>query len=729
MEFRLLGPVGMRLDDRELNLGPARQRHLLAALLLSKGKPLPTEALMHRLWDEEPPDWGREVLYTYLSRLRATLREATNVAMLKDARGYRLTVPQLSVDVHRFTGLVAEAGEAGPTDLAVRVSLLREALSLWQGPALDGLSGRWVTRTREQLDRQRMGALLSCYDLELRRGRHREISDELSELVAQFPMTEPLVAQLMLALFRSGRQSEALRIFSDTRDLLIEHHGLEPGPELRRCQRAILTENREWLQPATVATKPQPSPDRQINADAPDDDGHDAATAAPYGSIIEIVRPAQLPPGLKDFVGREVHLRALDTQLSDMATRAVVSIVAGSGGVGKTSLAVHWARRASSHFPDGQLYVNLRGWDPVRPMESADVLRGFLAALGVSPSDVPAEPDGRIGLYRSLLVGRRLLILLDNARDVEQVRPLFPGSPGCMAIVTSRSRLAGLVAADGARSVILDVLDGAEARSLLAGSLGIERVRAEPQTVDEIAVWCAGLPLALAIVAARANSYPGVPLGELMRELRERRSRLDALSTGDTTTDVRTAFSWSYRIVGDQSARLFRRLGLHPGPDIGVAAAASLAGVPVREGRALLAELAQVGLITEDRPGRYAFHDLLRAYAMELIETADDETERRAAQHRMLDYYVHSACAAACTLDRFSAPIAVEPAEPGVTAEEPADADQALAWFAGEHRVLPAVAESAWIRGFQEHAWRLEWALAGLTSRQGHTPAGDPLGT
>jgi NB-ARC domain len=358
--------------------------------------------------------------------------------------------------------------------------------------------------------------------------------------------------------------------------------------------------------------------------------------------------PAQLPPAVPAFIGRDAELASLDALLHPKAAAAgpatvVIAALSGTAGVGKSALAVHWAHRAAAQFPDGQLYVNLRGFDPDgAAMEPSEALRGFLDALGAPATRIPESLSAQAGLYRTLLAGKRILVVLDNAKDAGQVRPLLPGSPGCLAIVTSRNQLTGLVATDSAYAMTLDLLGSGDARELLALRLGSRRVAREPDAVDEIIAGCARLPLALTIAAARAAGSPSFPLAVLATELREATRALDPLNGGDPATDVRAVFSWSYHALTTDAARLFRRLGLHPGPDIALPAAASLAAIPQDRARALLGELTRAHLLAEHAPGRYAFHDLLRAYATELARAHDSQNVRNAAAHRVLDHYLHT---------------------------------------------------------------------------------------
>jgi tetratricopeptide (TPR) repeat protein len=399
----------------------------------------------------------------------------------------------------------------------------------------------------------------------------------------------------------------------------------------------------------------------------------------------------------------------------------VISAVSGAAGVGKSTLAVHWAHRVAHRYPDGQLFINLRGYDPEAPVSAADALAGFLRALGVPGPEIPVGLDERAAMYRTLLNRRRVLVLLDNACSAEQVRPLLPGSAGCLVIVTSRDDLGPLVAAEGAHPLTVDLLTLDEARQLLAARLGAQRVSAEPEAVAEIIARCAHLPLALAIVAARAAVRPDFPLAALAAELSWTAGTLDAFDAGDAATDIRTAFSWSYQALSTGAARLFRLLGLHPGPDFSPAAAASLAAVPVRQPCPALAELARSHLLTEHLPGRYTLHDLLRAYATGLAHATDTEAEQRAALGRLLDHYVHTGTAAdQCLLPaRSPGPLALAPPAPGAVTAAPASPERAAEWANAESCNLAEALHLAGDSGFDGHALQLAWILESILTRHG----------
>ncbi len=473
-----------------------------------------------------------------------------------------------------------------------------------------------------------------------------------------------------------------------------------------------------WIRPklAKVLQVPAGQLAELLDGPAPSGAGGREPAAAPV--------PRQLPAAVAGFTGRAGELAALTRMLEDAGAGApgtvVISAIGGTAGVGKTALALYWAHQVARRFPAGQLHVNLRGFDPGgAPATPAQAIRGFLDALGVPPERIPAQPDAQAGLYRSLMADRNMLIVLDNARDEQQVRPLLPASPASLVLVTSRNQLAGL-AADGARLLTLDVLTPTEAVQLLTARLGATRAAAEPGVVTEIAELCALLPLALAVAAARAAARPAFPLAALAAELRDSTGRLDALDAGAPAASVRAVFSWSYRQLSPGAARMFRLLGLHPGPDISVPAAASLAATPIPEARRLLRELTRDCLIAEHAPGRYAFHDLLRAYAAAQARDTDSQPERHAATGRALDHYLHTAYCAAQLIRPHRQPIMFTPPRPGVAPEQPADHRQALAWFEAEHQVLLAAITLATGSGLAGHAWQLPWAMTPYQDARGY---------
>jgi tetratricopeptide (TPR) repeat protein len=564
------------------------------------------------------------------------------------------------------------------------------------------LHSPYLDAQRDRLAESRIGVIEERIELELAIGDHADLVQELRDLVAEHPVRERLRGLLMLALYRADRQADALAVFRDARHYLREELGVEPGAPLQRLHQQILAADPELSGPAAAGGTAGASP----------------------GTGLQRPLPAQLPHRIPDFTGRDAELSRLDALVArdggDAGTSVVITAIAGTAGVGKTALAVHWAHRVSGRFPDGQLYVNLRGFDPVGvAMKPAQAIREFLDAFGITPQQMPTSLEAQAALYRSLLAGRRVLVLLDNAADEDQVRPLLPGSPGCLVIVTSRNQMPGLIVTEGAQPVVVDLLSAQEARELFSRRIGESRVLAETQAADDIIALCARLPLALMLVAARAATHPGFGLAALAAELRGAGGSLDAFDGADQATNARAVFSWSYQRLSVPGRSLFRLLGLHFGPDIGTPAVASLAGLPEGRVRPVLAELARAHLVTERIPGRFAFHDLLRAYATEMAHTHDSEDYRSAARRRMLDHYLHTTGRADELLnqhrDRLFTLIDVSP---GVTPESPVDQKQALAWFQSEHAVLLEALRNA--TGFDAHIWQLAWALAPFFEYQGH---------
>ncbi len=694
----MLGPLEVWAAGHRIEAGPPQRRAVLAALAVEAGRPVSTEMLIDRVWGDKTPAAARAAVHANITLLRRMLGsvnaagEQPPVALVRRGGGYVLQIGPQGVDLLRFRGLVATAREGQCSDVE-RATLLHDALTLWHGPALADLGGEWPGRMRESWGLQRLDAAVDWARTELRLGHQEQVISRVRVLLADHPLAEPLAVVLIEALAATGRGAEALDCYAATRTRLADQLGADPGAELQDLHQAILRGGQLLGQPrADVVGGP--------------------------------VVPRQLPAPIGRFVGRTAELKQLTGRLDVPATpdgTVVISAIGGTSGIGKTALAVHWARRVADRFPDGQLYVNLRGFDPgAAPMDPADAIRGFLDAFEVAPQRIPVGVDAQAALYRSLLSGKRVLVVLDNARDTSHVRPLLPGSPGCVVVVTSRNRLAGLVTAEGAHPLTLELLSAGEAVDLLTSRLGAARVRAEPEAVDEIVTRCARLPLALAVVAARAASHTTFPLAALAADLREAQGGLDTFDGGDPATDLRTVFSWSYEALSTDAARLFRLLGLHPGPDIAAPAAASLAGAPLRRVRASLAELSRAHLVAEDTPNRFSFHDLLRAYATELVHTLDSDSDRRAALYRVLDHYLHTAHAAALVLDPYRHPITPDPVRPGVAPEMIADRPAALTWFAAEQLVLLAALDRAARAGCDRYTWQLAWALADILEWRGY---------
>jgi DNA-binding SARP family transcriptional activator len=706
MQFGILGPLLVRDGNTVVEVLAARQRVLLADLLVHAGQAVSAGALVETVWDGAPPAGGAATLRTYVMRLRRALGPDAGSRVVARYPGYLIDAREQEVDLLRFTALCREGGAAVRARAWERASaVLAEALGLWRGAPLADVPSHILHRDEvPRLEQLRLQALEWRIEVGLHLGRHRELVTELQTLAVDHPLRERFQAQLMLALHRCGRQAEALEAYRNARMALVADAGVEPGLDLQQLHQRILHANPDLTAP-TLADGDEP-----------------AVLTGPATPLV----PRQLPAAVPHFAGRMDALETLD-RLMEPATRtggAVISVIGGTAGAGKTALAVRWAHQVAERFPDGQLYVNLRGFGPSdTPMTSAEAIRGFLDALQVPADRIPAETGTRAGLYRSVMAGRRMLVVLDNARDADQVRPLLPGSPGCVVLVTSRSQLAGLIAAEGASVLTLDVLSGAEARALLAGRLGTARIEGEPEAAADLADACARLPLALSIVAARAATRPGFPLSALAVELRRGPNPLDRLDTGDPVTSIRAVFSWSYEDLDAAAARMFRLLGVHPGPDVSASAAASLADVPLDQARRALTELAGAHLVTEHAPDRFAFHDLLHAHAAELAQFCDSDTELRAALHRALDHYLHTSNAATMLLhpDRQPPIAAPAPPQPGTCPEAIADRSHALDWWAAEHRVLLAVIGLAARTGFEKHARQISQALAAILDVCGYS--------
>ncbi len=687
IHIAVLGPLAVHDDDREVPIPSPMQRRLLGLLALSPGQLVGTADIVEVLWGGRPPATYQNLIHVYVGALRKSLEPGVVVT---GVNGYRLALDRDRIDLARFDDLVKRARGQGRREDAY--DDYERALHCWRGPVDPAIHQHPAAVGAAQ---QRIVATLAFADLAIELRRYDAAVRRLDPLSRAEPLHEGLHARLVLALAGSGQQAEALHHFAAVRARIVRELGVEPGPQLTDAHLAVLR------QELPGAPAPGRSTTHQVE-----------------------VTPAELPAATPFLTGRSAALRSLDRLLTGTAgaqPAAAIAAISGGPGTGKTALAVHWAHSVREHFPDGQLFVNLRGFHPTGPVVSAhEAIRTFLESLGVAPRRIPQSQDGRVNLYRSLLADRRVLVVLDNARDAEHVRPLLPGSARSAAVVTSRNRLTGLVAVEGVTSVGLEVLSPADARELVSRRLGTARLAAEPDAADEIGRLCGHLPLALAILAARAAVQADLPLVSFVEHLRAERDRLDALRGDETTIDIRAVFSWSYGVLSPAAARLFRLLGAHTGPDIGGAAAASLAGCSVDEVRAPLAELVRGSLIEQQPHDRYTMHDLLRVYAVEMADAADTAADRRAATGRMLDHYLSGALGAGHVID---------PVRPAVILQrppvEPAHFDSpaaATAWFTMERQNLLAVQAAAADAGLDEQTWWIAWALAAYLQRSGHWP-------
>jgi DNA-binding SARP family transcriptional activator len=681
MKFCLLGPLVVRIGETLIPVQPGKQRTVLSALLLNANQVVPVDELAEALWGCEPPPSAQVSIRNYVKRLRRALGDAERARIATRPRGYMITVTADELDLTRFEVLLGTARAAARnSSWDIASTQASAALSLWRGePLADVESDALALREIPRLMEMRLQALEARIDADLHLGSHADVVAELQRLAYSHPLREHLHALLMLALYRDGQQANALAAYRHTRRVLIEELGTEPGTELRHLHHQILAAD-------TALAVPERT--RLAVADA------------------ALLVPRQLPAVVRYFPGRAAELAALTRQLAqagdDTPGTVVISAIGGMAGVGKTALAVCWAHQVAERFPDGQLYVNLHGYDVGQPLTAADALAGFLRALGVSAAEMPPGADERAARYRSLLAGRRMLVVLDNAGEAGQVRPLLPGTQTCVAVVTSRDSLAGLVARDGAQRLDLDLLPLGAAISLLRALIG-ERVDADPAAAAALADQCCRLPLALRI-AAELAARPAVALADLAGELADQQRRLDLLETGgDPFAAVRAVFSWSCRHLDPATARMFRLMSLHPGADLDRYAAAALTGTTAKQAGLLLGQLADAYLIQPTSPGRYGMHDLLRDYARELTAREDGEDARRAALTRLFSHYLDVVTAATGIL--FPTGPGCRPGAPPVTpgAVIP-DAAAARAWLDTELATLVAVVAHAAADGLPGHA-------------------------
>lgn len=614
--FEVLGPLRAWRGGTAIDPGPLQQRVVFAVLLLHANRLLGREQLIDAVWGDAIPTHAVNLLQRHVSRLRKVLEPDRQVRgpssqLVWVDNGYVLAVADGGLDLDVFESTVARARAARAAgDLACAAEQLRSALSLWRGPLCDGLNSPFLHAERDRLAERRLDVLEDQLELEVALGNHTEAIDQLRRLTTDHPLRERFWGTLMLALYRSGRQGDALRAYRSAQQRIRSDLGVEPTGSLQRLHQRLLVGDPDPASSTSAGKQAAPTK-RVVGPTKP------MAGGAP---------PAQLPHARSDFAGREAEIRRLDALLDDydaLEKGLVIAAITGTAGIGKTSLAVHWAHRIRDRFPDGQLYIDLRGFDPAGPaLQPSEVIRHFLHAFGAHPSRLPVDVDRQAALYRGLLHGRRMLIILENATDAAQVRPLLPGGPGCLAVVTSRNSMVGLVAVDGAHAVNLDLLNVEEAREILVRRLGANRIARKPAAVETIIDACAGLPLALSIVAARAATNRLFYLDELARELEGAHGSLDAFDCGDDSTNVRAAFAYSYRGLRAPTARLFRLLA-YADPVISVQSAAGLAGQPPALVSKLLAELVQANLVIERESGCFVLPVLLRLYARELSEESD----------------------------------------------------------------------------------------------------------
>jgi DNA-binding SARP family transcriptional activator len=697
MEFLVLGPLLVRSDGRPVPVGGRRTEVLLAMLLEDAGRVVSVDALIEAAWDGTSPSTATKQVQNRIAALRRILvaAGAGPDVITVGARGYTLNVTPDQIDSHRFASAVergrARARAGSPTD---GIDTMRSALALWRGLPYAGIDSRAVRTAATRLVEQRLNAQEECIELELAAGHHREVLDELAELVGRHPFRERIVGHWMLALYRCGRQADALAAYRVHRKLLVTEHGIEPDGKLQQLHRAILNRDQDL----------------------------DAA-AGPHQSVIDVPapRPAQLPPGLATFTGREPALRDLAELIDNPARGRGLVVLTGSAGVGKTALAVHWGHAVADRFPDGQLFVNLHGYSFDTPREPAEALGHLLAGLGVTPDRLPVGCDERAALYRSLLTGRRVLVLLDNARTADQVRPLLPGDPGCVTVVTSRDTLTGLTVTDDARLLALDVFSRDEALTLIGQMLGEAGIDHGPRLAQGLAEACAYLPLALRIAIAHICTHPRRTPADLVEKLTATGPLAQLTIAGESRLAVRAAFDLSYNALDDERRRAFRHLGTLHGADFTAPVLAALSQRTVAEAQRSLDLLASAHLVqpagrahsATDVNGdgsdgrRYTFHDLLREYAA-LRMAADDADEQGAARDRLLRFYLSTADEVGQLAYPRTSRLPRDPAATSLPSLTFAAADAGLAWLDAE--VDNIVAEC--LHDFDTEPSAVLWLLA-----------------
>lgn len=699
MDFRLLGPLEIRDDEGTvLRIPGGRLRTLLVRLLLQPGSMVPTEDLISAVWEHKPPREPLAALQVMVLRLRRALGPEVGSRLRTVPSGYRFDVLPGELDLHRFEELLLPGSAAlALQDWSSARDHLGRALACWRGDALaDVRAGTAMDAHLNALAALRVRAQRQLVEARLRLGQHDELVDEITALIESHPFDEQLRTQLMRALHGCGRRAEALEVFHHARRTLVEELGIEPGTELRELHRELLAD--------------------EPHLPRPDAHGATAAGAAPAADGTARVRPAQLPAGVADFTGRSPEMAKLREQLAKVTGiwargPVVLSAIDGTGGIGKTSLAVQVAHQVAARFPDGQLHADLHG-SGGRPAEPGEVLARFLRGLGVPPDKVPTDPEERGALYRTTLADRQVLVLLDNVRDAAQVRPLLPGSGTCAVLLTSRSTLPGL---DGAFRLTLDFLDPDEALALFTRIVDHDIVAAEPDAVRTVLRICSGLPLAIRIAASRVGTGPGHSLPELARRLADERLRLDELEVEDRA--IRATFAVSYHGLPADQARAFRLLGVSESPTCTVPAAAALLALSAVEAEQLLDALVAIHLLQSPTPGRYQFHDLLRLFAAERAQADETPATRDAALDRQLRWYLHSSAAASRVLNPTRRHVALDAPGPGWEPLSFTDFDASLAWCEAERTNLAAAVAQAARTGRHEITWKLPvtmWDLFNL---------------
>ncbi|EOD68317.1 AfsR/SARP family transcriptional regulator [Amycolatopsis vancoresmycina] len=690
-EFRVLGPFEVLVHGRPLDLGGPRIRTLLALLIANAGRVTGVDTMADALWDVDATPGTPRTVRTYMSRVRRSLAPVAADLIETRAAGYVLRLEPALLDAREFERLAAAGRAALAADPVTASDLLTRALARWRGDAYEDFAGTvaLLAETR-RLQALRLGALEDRVDADLATGAGEALIGELTALTDRHPGHERLWGQLMTALYRAGRQADALDAFTRARTVLVDRFGLDPSPRLAGIHRRILDND-----PALFPARP--------------------VAVRPAGAVRN-----DLPGDIADFAGRETELSRLLSAPGGVAhsapTAVVIEAIDGMAGIGKTTLAIHAAHRLAGRYRDAQLFIDLHGHTcgqaPTTPAAALDTL---LRALGVAADRIPREPDARAALWRAELAGRSILVVLDNAADAAQVRPLLPGSPGTLMLITSRRRLVGL---EAAHILSLDVLPEATAIALFSGIVADDRAAAEADAVRDVVALCGHLPLAIRIAAARLRTRPAWTVAHLADRLRQAGRPLAELSAGDRS--VAAAFALSYAHLDAAQQRMFRLLGLNPGPDIDVPAAAALAAVPAAEAERLLESLVDDHLLQQPVTGRFRFHDLVRQHAQATVQADEPEPARTAALRRLVAFHLHTGHRGSRLLDQQHPPIDVGEPPPGCVPAPLADDTAAMTWFDGNHQCVLAARQAAEDAGWDTWVWQLAWTLDNFHYRRGH---------